>query len=128
MLGEYFIDNCITLCCSISDSTKYSRIFEAIMSVMNWYRSEISRDDTPIEFMDKIDLVHYISTYRVHNKSFDFVKMISGMKDGKLKDLIPILEDSRQELTNLITVNCYHINKKNKITFYPISLFLFLYL
>lgn len=66
---------------------------------MNWYRNEISRDDTPIEFIDKIDLVHYISNYRVIHKKLEFEKMILGMKSGKLKDLIPLLEAEKKELT-----------------------------
>jgi len=78
---------------------------------MTWYKKEISRDDTPIEFMDKIDLVHYISLYRIKHKKFKFENMISKMRDGKLKNFIPILEfenkdlseDDIKELMNTIT-------------------------
>jgi len=96
MLGEYFIDRCICACCSIDqEHAKVKQIFEAANFILSWYKTEIPRNDMAIEFIDKFDLAIYLADYRSNQKDFNFDKLIVGIKDGKLKDLIPYLEASK---------------------------------
>lgn len=89
MLGEYFIDKCIIAGVSILDDPKMDQIFDIANYIITWYKREIPKTDIPIEFIDKLDMVHYIIRYRLSHKSFDFERFIDGLKKGKFKDLIP---------------------------------------
>lgn len=111
MLGEYFIDRCICASCSIErDYSKYRQLFEASHFILSWYKKEIPRSDVPVEFIDKFDLAHYLTEYRVNQKQFNFDKLINGIREGKLKGLVPYIEANRtdfsdddvSEFTNLI--------------------------
>jgi len=101
VLGEYFIDRCICACCSINhEYAKVKQVFEAASFILSWYETEVSRSDMPMEFIDKFDLANYLTEYRSKQKDFDFDKLIVGIKDGRLKDLIPYLEASKMEFSN----------------------------
>jgi len=101
VLGEYFLDRCICACCSINqEHAKVKQIFEAANFILSWYKKEIPRTDMPIEFIDKFDLATYITEYRSKQKDFNFDKLIIGIKDGRLKDLIPYLEASRADFSD----------------------------
>lgn len=98
MLGEYFIDRCVSACCSIDPKyPKIKELFEAIDFIFSWYKTEISRSDMPMEFVDKFDLANYLADYRFNQHEFNFDRLINGLKDGKFKDLIPYLEASETE-------------------------------
>jgi len=101
VLGEFFLDRCINACCSINqDHSKVKQLFEAANYILNWYKSEISRTDMPLEFVDKFDLAIYLTEYRSNKKDFNLGKLILGIKEGRLKDLIPYLEASNTTFTD----------------------------
>lgn len=96
MLGEYFIDRCVCACCSIEQGkTQVKQIFEAANFILTWYKTEVSRTDMPIEFIDKFDLALYLTEYRTKQNEFNFDRLVVGIKDGRLKELIPYIEASR---------------------------------
>ncbi|MCK5017388.1 MAG: hypothetical protein KAS32_10005, partial [Candidatus Peribacteraceae bacterium] len=71
MLGEFFIDMCLTTCCSLDGKVPESKsIFESMHYVLNWYRRETNNNDVPIEFMDKLDVSIYLSNYRLNTPMF----------------------------------------------------------
>lgn len=98
MLGEYFIDLCVSACCSLDQKEENLQIFESIQFIMDWYKKETPKDDIPIEFMDKFELLRFLSNYRIINKKFNFDTMISKISTGKFKDLVPTLESMKTEL------------------------------
>jgi replicative DNA helicase len=98
VLGEYFIDRCISACCSI-DNIKSKQIFDIVNFILSWYKKEVSKNDMPTEFIDKFDLAIYLSGYRSKHKLFNFDKMTSGIKDGRLKNLISYIEACRTEFS-----------------------------
>lgn len=101
MLGEYFIDQCIRACCSmIQDHSKIKQLFESANFILNWYKSEITKTDMPLEFIDKFDLAIYLTEYRSNKKDFNLGKLILGIKDGRLKELIPYLEENSTDFTD----------------------------
>lgn len=101
MLGEYFLDRCICACCSIDhEHAKIKQLFEATDFILSWYKTEVSRADMPMEFIDKFDLANYLAEYRSKQKDFNFDKLIVGIKEGRLKDLIPYLEASKIEFSD----------------------------
>jgi len=101
VLGEYFIDRCICACCSIDqEHAKVKQIFEAANFILSWYKKEVSRTDMPMEFIDKFDLANYLTEYRSKQKEFNFDKLIIGIKDGKLKDLVPYINANVTEFSD----------------------------
>lgn len=96
MLSEYFIDQALTAAISLKPGDKQSRdIIESIYYILNSYKKETPKDDFPIEFKDKYDLVLYITKYRTDHSGFDFDNMIQGMRSGRLQDFIPSLETKK---------------------------------
>jgi len=112
MLGEYFIDQCLTAATSLQATDKSSKdILDSMYYILRWYKKETPRDDFPIEFTDKYDLALYISKYRVENKKFDFEAMAQGMSAGRFSDLIPVLrakqrDFSEEDRNDLFTAIC----------------------
>jgi len=96
LIGEFFIDTCISLGCSVNDDD--AKLLEVIQSILSWHKKETQKDDVPIEFLDKVELANYLINYRMNNKPFDFKSMVYGLKNGKLKNLIPIVENSKTEI------------------------------
>ena len=58
-------------------------------------KKETPKDDFPIEFKDKYDLVLYVSKYRIEHKDFNFEHMVQGMQSGRFNDFIPVLETKK---------------------------------
>ncbi|MCK5015544.1 MAG: hypothetical protein KAS32_00570 [Candidatus Peribacteraceae bacterium] len=101
MLGEFFIDTCLTTCCSLDGKVPESKsIFESMYYVLNWYRRETNNGDVPIEFMDKLDVAIYLSNYRLNTPIFEFERMVTSLSSGKAKNMIPMLEGRRMELNS----------------------------
>ena len=99
MLGEYFLDTCITICCSTNDSDpRVKTIFDAIKFVINWYKKEVSKEDVPIDFMNKIDVSLFLVEHRIKTKKFNFETFIEKLKNGKAKDMVPILESRKIQI------------------------------
>lgn len=100
MIGEYFLDTCITICCSTDDSDPRVRtIFDAIKSIISWYKKEVSKDDVPIDFMNKLDVSLFLVEHRIKTKKFNFDRFIEKLKNGKAKDMVPILESRKIEIS-----------------------------
>lgn len=96
MLSEYFIDQALTAAISLKPGDKQSRdIIESIYYILNSYKKETPKDDFPIEFKDKYDLVLYIAKYRTDHNTFDFNNMIQGMQSGRFQEFIPVLETKK---------------------------------
>ena len=93
MIGEFFIDTCLTACCSIkSDRRGYKILFSNMQTIFHWYKLEVPDEKIPIEFKDKLDLVYYFSQWRQKEKCFDFESFASRMSEGRMKNLIPIMK------------------------------------
>jgi replicative DNA helicase len=109
MLGEFFLNSCIRLCCT--DTSKYKNkkeVFESILYIVNWYKKEIPKE-SDITLRDKFELLEYLSQYRMnHHGEFSLVKMVSGIISGKLKSLIPLIETmedpEEEEFNEMVSV------------------------
>lgn len=97
MIGEYFMDKCIIAGISLDNNSKNGQIFSTANYILDWYKKEISKDDIPIEFIDKLDIAHYIMRYRLSHKIFEFEKFIDGFENGKLKNYKEFILTSRKE-------------------------------
>jgi len=126
MLGEYFIDRCIELCCSEQEDINRT-FFDNINYIIKWYIKEIKENDIAIEFMTKIELTKYLSEYRILNKKFKFNKMINNLHNGKAKKFVDVLklhkdkeftEEDFEELNILILSKkklCNRLTGKSKL-------------
>lgn len=94
MLSEYFIDLCITSCCSIIPShiRQQKDYFENIKEIVQWYKKEVPEDSRPLEFRDKIDLLLWLSTYR-SEKAFDLNIMLATLSNWKLGSFVQFLKN-----------------------------------
>lgn len=117
MIGEYFIDQCLTACISLkSETRKTTEVIDSILYILNWSKKEIPKDNFPIEFSNKFDLLFYVAKYREDHRNFDLQRMVAGLQSGKFANMIPLIEAKdiqldEKEQKDLLT----QIYKKRKL-------------
>lgn len=99
MVGEYFIDLCLSACCSIDKSyPQYKELFTSIYSIFKDYRDNVKKDDQPIEFKNKIDLIYYLSAKKIKEPNVSIDETINKLQGGKFQEFVPILQSKKIEL------------------------------
>jgi len=116
MFGDYFLDQCITACCTLDDkSLNNKEIFSSVYEVMSWYRNEIPRDDYSVEFKNKLDFVFFISNYRSSCKCFNLDEFKDNISRGKFADLVPILDTVKDKQLSSNETKTFKAKVANKL-------------
>ena len=94
MLGEYFIDMCMTASVSLKSTDKhYKDFFESIVFIFEWYQREVPEDSRPIEFRDKVGLVHWLAQQHSGNQYNTSDNLFARMEGGKYSSFIANLRE-----------------------------------
>ena len=100
MIGEYFIDQCLMICCSLKDSDKRCKnIFDSMNRIFEWYKKEIEEQSISLSFKSKFELVYYLGKYRSQVKNFVFDDLIEKISLGKFKEFVEIMKLKYIELS-----------------------------
>lgn len=94
MIGDYFLDQCLTACCSLKDeSVQTKEIISSIYYILKWFKEESNLEKNFANiFKDKFDIVFFLSQYRSVNQNFDLREFLEKMQNGKYKEYIPKIE------------------------------------
>jgi replicative DNA helicase len=117
MIGEYFLDICMSACCSIDNTRKnYKEIFENIHKIFSKYRESLPKTSST-DFADKIEFIYYFSGIRYKRPDLTFEQICNAMQSGKLGKYLPILETKRMEMSNTDIENIFStvVEKKKLI-------------
>ena len=112
MISELFLDTCLNGLCNIKNQPNSVDLFKSMNQIITDYESNMSKDDQPVEFKDKVDLIKWLCDYRIKNTDksedvFSIDHVMSLLENMKLKNIIQTLPDREQELTEtVIVISC----------------------
>lgn len=101
MIGEYFLDQCLSVVCCSNHST-YKKIRELcndIRYIIDLYKKQIEDDKVPLEFKTKLDIT-YLLCKKVEDRNFNIDEFLEKLGTSKYKDMVPILHSKKKEFTN----------------------------
>ena len=94
MVGENFIDLCVSACMHVDPERKKStELFSNICMVLNWYIKETPKDSIPVENGNKLELAFLLANYRLKYKTLNKDIIIDKISSGKFKTFVDYLEN-----------------------------------
>jgi len=103
MLTEYFLDNCLLLCCSLEDTNKKTAgIMEAICNILFWYDKEIApvqNKELDNNFVEKLELTKILAKYRKsYNSNFILEDFLEKLQVGRFSGSVDFLKSKKENL------------------------------
>ena len=117
MIGEYFLDICLTACCSVDNNSKQAtEIFDSMANCIEVYKKSILKQDIVLDFKEKLDLVFILCDIKRKRPSITYEEIYNKIESTKLSKFIPLMETKKTKLTNIETENILSvINNKRKL-------------
>ena len=100
MLGEVFVEQCITFCVSVDKlDIRSKNALDSLRYILRYYKEEILNNKNEIFTNNKFDLLSYLVKYResVRNE-YDFQDLLQRISIGKFSENLEYIKLKRREL------------------------------
>lgn len=102
MINDYFLNNCLTVCCSFSGNTSKSRdVLQMVYNILEWckteYFSSYKKKEELFDVVEKFDLIYYFSKFRCVNtdRKFNLEEFVDKLHNGKYSNFIETIKNKK---------------------------------